>query len=181
MQSMSGWRLRFGVGAGAVGVVAEMSLSAGWLSVDWGVGGLCPKGLGLRSCWALYNTNWEKRLQLWNCVLQKKKQKTSDLDWRSSLTCWSRASLRWWSWKVWRSWPFWTELVHRGRGGSWVRWSQTWSLGHQPFPCTTPHLQKQKSKLHCIPFRDKTFSFVCSCNSFKIMIYIKLQQSCIHF
>lgn len=35
MQSMSGWRRRFGVGAGAVGVVVvEMSLSAGWLSVD---------------------------------------------------------------------------------------------------------------------------------------------------
>lgn len=34
IQSMSGWRRRFGVGAGAVGVVAEMSLSAGWLSVD---------------------------------------------------------------------------------------------------------------------------------------------------
>ena len=50
---MSGWRLRFGVGAGAVGVEADMSLSAGWLSVDWGVGGLCPNGLGLRSLWAL--------------------------------------------------------------------------------------------------------------------------------
>lgn len=53
MQSMSGCRLRFGVGVGAVGVMAEMSLRAGWLSVDWGVGGLCPKGLGLRSRWAL--------------------------------------------------------------------------------------------------------------------------------
>lgn len=50
---MSGWRRRFGVGAGAVGVVAEISLSAGWLSVDCGVGGLCPNGLGLRSRWAL--------------------------------------------------------------------------------------------------------------------------------
>lgn len=53
---MSGWRRRFGVGAGAVvvvGVVADMSLSAGWLSVDCGVGGLCPSGLGLRSLWAL--------------------------------------------------------------------------------------------------------------------------------
>lgn len=36
-----------------MGVVAEMSLSAGWLSVDCGVGGLCPRGLGLRSRWAL--------------------------------------------------------------------------------------------------------------------------------
>lgn len=76
MQSMSGWRLRFGVGAGAVGVVAEMSLSAGWLSVDWGVGGLCPKGLGLRSRWALKNTNRVKGSQLLNSVLQKRKHLT---------------------------------------------------------------------------------------------------------
>lgn len=62
MQSMSGWRRRFGVGAGAVGVVAEMSLRAGWLSVDCGVGGLCPSGLGLRSRWALQNTIEGKRL-----------------------------------------------------------------------------------------------------------------------
>jgi len=53
MQSMSGWRRRFGVGTVAVGAVTEMSLSAGWLSVDCGVGGLSPNGLGLRSRWAL--------------------------------------------------------------------------------------------------------------------------------
>lgn len=64
IQSMSGWRRRFGVGAGAVGVVAEVSLSAGWLSVDWGVGGLCPSGLGLRSRWALQTQNEGERLQL---------------------------------------------------------------------------------------------------------------------
>lgn len=55
---MSGWRLRFGVGAGAVGVVADVSLSVGWLSVDCGVGGLCTGGLGLRSRWKL-RTNGE--------------------------------------------------------------------------------------------------------------------------
>lgn len=54
---MSGWRRRLGVGVGAVGVVAEMSLRAGWLSVDWGVGGLCPRGLGVRSRWTLQITN----------------------------------------------------------------------------------------------------------------------------
>lgn len=43
-----------------MGVVAEMSLSAGWLSVDWGVGGLCPNGLGLRSRWVL-RTQTEKK------------------------------------------------------------------------------------------------------------------------
>lgn len=58
---MSGWRRRFGVGVGAVGVVAETSLRAGWLSVDWGVGGLCPRGLGVRSLWTLQNTHSQKK------------------------------------------------------------------------------------------------------------------------
>ncbi|TNN55696.1 hypothetical protein EYF80_034061 [Liparis tanakae] len=65
MQSMSGWRRRFGVGTVAVGVVTEMSLSAGWLSVDCGVGGLCPNGLGLRSRWALWRQTGETKAEHW--------------------------------------------------------------------------------------------------------------------
>ena len=41
--SESGQRLRLGV------VAVEASLRAGWLSVDWGVEGLWPVGLGVRS------------------------------------------------------------------------------------------------------------------------------------
>lgn len=41
-------RRRLGVVVGFA-VVVEASLRAGWLSVDWGVEGLWPEGLGVRS------------------------------------------------------------------------------------------------------------------------------------
>lgn len=141
IQSISGWRRRFGVGAGAVGVVADTSLRAGWLSVDWGVGGLCPNGLGLRSRWVLEGKRKRLRYSI-------RYSNSNRMIYCGTLTCWSLGSLHSWPGRAWRSWPFWTELVQRGRGGSWVRWSQKWSLSHQPFPYTVPHLKQRKQWIH---------------------------------
>lgn len=75
------------------------------------------------------------------------------------------ASFHWRLGKAWRSWPFWTELVHRGRGGSWVRWSQTWSSGRRPSPYTTPHLKQSKFVIIAHVFFFSSVQSVCTLTS----------------